>query len=199
MKLDKIDIKILALLQNDARKSYREIAKELESTAPTIINKIKNLEEFDVIRGYQANIIAENLGEVSIILLIKCNPSDLESTANNLELLENVTEVFILSNSKIFLKATLINPSEINNFLTELTAVDNILEYEYYSIINTIKEIPRAIIQENLSVTLKCYYCKKTMVDEPVKVKLDGKIHYVCCNTCAKQIKEKYTKLKNRI
>jgi DNA-binding Lrp family transcriptional regulator len=199
MKLDKIDIKILKLLQKDARKSFREIAKDLESTAPTIINKINILEETEVINGYQANINAENLGEVSIILMIKCNPSNLNSVSAKLKELVNVTEVYILSNSRIFSKSTLINPSEINDFLTNITSIENIIEYEYYSIINTIKEKPRAVIQEDLSITLKCYYCKKKMVDEPVKVKLDGKMHYVCCNSCEKLIKEKYIKLKEKI
>jgi len=199
MKLDKIDIGILTVLQKDARKSFREIAKELESSAPTIINKINILEEAEVISGYQAKINAENLGEVSLILIIKCSPTNLESVSNDLQNLDNATEVYILSNSKIFSKVTLINPSEINEFLKNLTSIENIIEYEYYSIINTVKETSRAVIQEDLSVTLKCYYCKKKMVDEPVKVKLDGKIHYVCCNSCAKLIKEKYDKLKERI
>jgi DNA-binding Lrp family transcriptional regulator len=199
MKLDKMDIKILKLLQKDARKSFREIAKDLESTAPTIINKINILEETEVINGYQANINAENLGEVSLILMIKCNPSNLDSVSAKLNELVNVTEVYILSNSRIFSKSTLINPSEINDFLTNITSIENIIEYEYYSIINTIKEKPRAVIQEDLSITLKCYYCKKKMVDEPVKVKLDGKMHYVCCNSCEKLIKEKYSKLKEKI
>lgn len=199
MKLDKTDVKILSLLQKNARKSFREIAKELDTSTPTVSSKISILENADVIKGYTANIDTESIGETSIILILKCNLANLDNIADQLRSLENVTEIFTLSNSRIFLKVTLINPNEINNFLTNLATYDNIIEYDYYSIINPVKESPRAIIRENLSINLKCYYCKKVMQDEPVKVKLDGKIHYVCCNTCAKYYKEKYKELKNRI
>lgn len=199
MKLDKTDIKILSILQNDARKSFREIAKELDISTPTISNKINTLENINVIKGYQSIIDTDSLGETTIILIIKCNPSNLKDVANRLETDENTREVYILSNSKIFIKVTMINPVEINNYLSNLTNIEEIVDYEYYSIIDTVKESPRAIIHENLSVVLNCYYCKKPMQDEPVKLKLDGKTHYLCCNTCAKQFKNKYEKLKSKI
>jgi DNA-binding Lrp family transcriptional regulator len=199
MKLDKIDVKILTLLQKDARKSFREIAKELDISTPTISSKVNTLEKAEVIKGYRADISADRLSENSIILIIKCNPSHLDDVAKSLKDLENVNEIYILSNSRIFLKVTMINPLEINEFLANLTKIEKILEYDYYSIINTLKEIPRAIIRDNLSVTLNCYYCKKAMKDEPVKLKLDGKTHYVCCNTCAKQYTIKYNELKSKI
>jgi DNA-binding Lrp family transcriptional regulator len=199
MKLDKIDVKILSALQKDARKSFRELAKELEISTPTISNKIKTLEDLNVIKGYQANISSDSLSEVTVILIIKCNLSDIDEVADKLEKLDNVTEIYILSSSRIFMKVTLLSTTEVNIFLSDLTKIENISEYEYYSIINTIKESPRAIIRENLSITLNCYYCKKPMKDEPVKINLDGKMHYVCCNTCAKHYKQKYEELKSKI
>jgi DNA-binding Lrp family transcriptional regulator len=199
MKLDKTDVKILLLLQKDARKSFREIAKELDISTPTISSKVSNLEELGVIKGYHADIDTESLSESSVILLIKCSPSDLNEAAEKLKELQGVTEVFVLSSSRIFLKITLQQPTELNNLLTSLASIEPIQDYEYYSIIDAVKEEPRAVIQEELSITLKCYYCKKQMKDEPVKLKLDGKNHYVCCNTCAKHYKEKYEKLKSQV
>ncbi len=38
---------------------------------------------------------------------------------------------------------------------------------------------------------IKCYYCGHMMKDEGVKIKLDGKYHYLCCSVCAKLYKEK--------
>jgi hypothetical protein len=34
------------------------------------------------------------------------------------------------------------------------------------------------------------------MKDEGVKIKLDGKYHYLCCSVCEKLYREKYEKLK---
>jgi DNA-binding Lrp family transcriptional regulator len=199
MKLDKIDVKLLHILQKDARKSFREIAKELDTSTPTVSNKISILEDAGVIKGYHADIDADILGEGSIILIIKTSPSDIEKTTSEMQELENVTECYVLSNSRIFLKVTLLNPADINNFLAELSKIENIQEYDYYSIIETKKESHRAVIEENLSISLQCFYCKKVIFDEPVKLKLDGKVHYLCCNTCAKHFKEKYEKLKSNV
>ena len=40
------------------------------------------------------------------------------------------------------------------------------------------------------------YYCKKPIYDNPVKLKLDGKDHYLCCQSCARLFKEKYERIK---
>jgi hypothetical protein len=43
---------------------------------------------------------------------------------------------------------------------------------------------------------IRCYYCGHMMKDEGVKIKLDGKYHYLCCSVCEKLYREKYEKLK---
>ena len=199
MELDKMDIKILSLLQEDARRSFRDIAKELDISTPTVSSKISALEEMGVIRGYRADIDADSLGELTYVLIVKCSPSDLQEVSERLATHENVMEVFHLSNSRIFLKVCMLNPLDMNNFLSDLASIKEITEYDQYSVIGTVKEHPRAIIQDNVCVILKCYYCSKGMKDPPVKLKLDGKTHYVCCNTCAKHYKIKYEELKRKV
>jgi len=50
--LDDLDIKILSILGEDARTSYREIAKKLNVAPGTIYNRIKKLSDSEIIRGY---------------------------------------------------------------------------------------------------------------------------------------------------
>lgn len=40
MRLDPVDVKILSLLQRDARLSYWEIAKKVGVTTPTVSSKV---------------------------------------------------------------------------------------------------------------------------------------------------------------
>jgi Lrp/AsnC family transcriptional regulator for asnA, asnC and gidA len=49
---DDLEIKIVRALNENSRKSFREIAKETGSSAPAVINKIKRLEELGAIKGY---------------------------------------------------------------------------------------------------------------------------------------------------
>lgn len=195
MRLDETDVEILALLQKSARSSYRAIARKLDITTPTVSSKVRTMEELGLIRGYRADIDAEVLSESSIVLIVKASPKDLREVAEELRSLGNATEIYVLGNSRIFVKATFIKADRINDLLSGLTAIREITEYEYYPIIETVKEGPRTILGEDLSITLKCYYCKKAMKDAPVKLKLGGKVHYLCCNTCSREYKKKYERL----
>ncbi len=58
------------------------------------------------------------------------------------------------------------------------------------------KDLQRAALTDEAGLMIKCYYCGHMMKDEGVKIKLDGKYHYLCCSVCAKLYKEKYEKLK---
>ncbi len=49
---DDLEIKIVRALNQNSRKSFREIAKEIGTSAPVVINKIKKLEENGGIKGY---------------------------------------------------------------------------------------------------------------------------------------------------
>ncbi len=43
--VDELDLRILSLLQQNARLSYREIARELKVAVGTVYNRIKRMEE----------------------------------------------------------------------------------------------------------------------------------------------------------
>lgn len=198
MKLDDVDFKILEILQKDARKSLREIAKEVGSSTPTVSSKLNALQELGLVKGYNAIIDVEKLGETSILLMIKCRPSDVDKIVDALRTNDNVRELFILSSSMIQVKATFLHASEINGFLSSLGSIPEIQHYDYHTILNAVKEEQRALVKGELSKVIECYYCRKPIHDTPVKLKLDGKDHYLCCETCKREYKKKYEELKSK-
>jgi len=60
--LDPIDRRILALLQQDAKRSQAEVAKEVGLTAPSVNERIRKLERAGYIRGYAALLDDRKLG-----------------------------------------------------------------------------------------------------------------------------------------
>ncbi|MBO5714030.1 MAG: Lrp/AsnC family transcriptional regulator [Clostridia bacterium] len=54
--LDKIDIQLLKLLQNNARIPVSQIAKEVFVSAPTVATRIEELTEMGIIKGYYTEI-----------------------------------------------------------------------------------------------------------------------------------------------
>ncbi len=62
VKLDKIDRRILAELQQDGRMTNVELASRLGISAPPCLRRVRALEEAGVIRGYHAVVDGEALG-----------------------------------------------------------------------------------------------------------------------------------------
>jgi DNA-binding Lrp family transcriptional regulator len=60
--LDELDIAILAELEQNARISISDLARRLDSPNSTIRDRIRGLEENDVILGYKAIINPDKLG-----------------------------------------------------------------------------------------------------------------------------------------
>ena len=56
MKLDETDLKILRILQNNARVSARAIAEEVYVSAPTVAARIETMRREGVIRGYYTDV-----------------------------------------------------------------------------------------------------------------------------------------------
>ena len=54
IKLDKKDLAILRILQENCKLSTKEIAYKLECPITTVYTKIKRLEEYGLIKGYKA-------------------------------------------------------------------------------------------------------------------------------------------------
>ncbi len=61
-ELDNYDRKILSLLQADARMSYSEIGRKIHLTSPAVAERVRRLENADVIRGFTARINLRALG-----------------------------------------------------------------------------------------------------------------------------------------
>jgi DNA-binding Lrp family transcriptional regulator len=60
--LDRIDVEILRLLQNDARLSVKEIAARVDLAPSSTHGRIKDLRDAGVLKGAHADVDAEALG-----------------------------------------------------------------------------------------------------------------------------------------
>src|SRR3977135_489771 len=62
VKLDKIDLRILRDLQADGRMTNVELARRAGISAPPCLRRVRALEEAGLIRGYDADANAEDVG-----------------------------------------------------------------------------------------------------------------------------------------
>jgi len=71
INVDEISLKILALLQKNARMSFTEIGKEIGLTSSSVAERVKKLEEQGIIEKYTINLNSEKLGfPITAVMLV---------------------------------------------------------------------------------------------------------------------------------
>lgn len=192
MNLDNTDINILKVLQENGRLSFRQIAEKVKVSVPTVSTKVGNMENVGIITGYTAIIDSEKMGCITIIMSIRTKPADMRKVSEQFVANGSVRHIFALSNGKLQLICTFPAQHMINDFITKLAEIPEIIEYDIANIVSVVKELPRAIVSSDSSVVLQCGHCKKDMHEGSYRVRKDDRDYYVCCPVCQKGFETKY-------
>ena len=70
-KLDRIDLKILEILQKDGRISYQRLAEYIHLTPRPCQERVRKLEKAGIIKGYSAILQSANEVQTGIILQLQ--------------------------------------------------------------------------------------------------------------------------------
>jgi len=90
--IDETDLKILTILQQNARTSNAEIARQVEMAPSAVLERIRRLESRGVIQGYETRINPEALG-LGLVAFIFVASSDMSEEMKTAEQLANIPEV----------------------------------------------------------------------------------------------------------
>lgn len=90
--IDEIDRQILNILQQNARTSNAEIARQIEMAPSAVLERIRRLEAKGVIQGYEARINPEALG-LGVLAFVFVRSRDFDGEAKTVELLSQIPEV----------------------------------------------------------------------------------------------------------
>jgi len=194
--LDDVDRKILRELQSDGRASFRDVSSRIGVSTPTVSARVQAMTDMGLIKGYTTLLDADMMGQISVALTLETKPSDLDTVIGRLSEEEMVRQMFVLSNSRLLCILSFYNQVKYKSFVESLSQIPEINRVESSLVLRSPKELQRAALTDEAGLLIRCYYCGHLIHDEGVKLKLDGKYHYMCCNVCAKLYKEKYEKLK---
>lgn len=191
MELDDLDVKILTLLQKDARASYKKIAEELGVSTPTVRNRINSLTNLGVIKRFTAIISDELIGGVASIILVDADPSRLKEISREISAFPEAREVYRTAGDfELVAKLFLDDMDALEEFLTKkLGRVEGIKKIKNYLVIKGAKEEDKVLIKTKKRIILKCEFCVCEIPHEPHTITMDGKEHYFCCTHCAKAYK----------
>ncbi len=99
--VDDMNQRILKLLRMDGKMTYREIASKLRRSPSTVRDRIRRMEDHDVILGYAAIVNSEQMGmQADAIILANTSDGVTAKDLRKLQGIEGVVEVLLISGRK---------------------------------------------------------------------------------------------------
>jgi len=145
---DRIDRRIMALLQENGRMTNVELAERVGLTAPPCLRRVRALEEAGAIRGYHANLDPASLGyPITVFAMVSLRSqaeSDLAAFEAHVATIPEVRECHMLNGEIDFiLKIVAPDLKAFQEILTtQLTAAPNVASVKTSLTIRSAKVSP---------------------------------------------------------
>jgi Lrp/AsnC family transcriptional regulator for asnA, asnC and gidA len=143
MKIDKMNKKILNILQRNGRMTYKEVAKKIDRAQSTVRDRIGIMEEDGVIKGYTVVINKKKAG-LDCYAMIRCklDPAKLEPITRKLLRVENVLQVYHTSGEhNLTFQIATCDYEEMKRVLSEQVAPLGITDMETLIVMESIREM----------------------------------------------------------
>jgi len=143
--LDDLDIRILSILNEDARMSYREIAKKLGIASGTVYNRIKKMTDNGIIKGYIPLLDYRKLGyDLTVLILIQVEGEHLTNVEEMLATPSEVLAVYdITGEFDVAVVARFKNTKSMNVFIKSILKIPYIRRTVTNVVLNIVKEDQR--------------------------------------------------------
>ena len=120
--MDKIDLKLIELLQKNARYSLKYLAKEVFLSTPAVSSRILKLEESGIITGYSVNVDALKLGyNIKAFINLEMTPKQKTEFYPFIEACPNVLECNCVTGKySMLIKVAYATTLELDTFIGDL-------------------------------------------------------------------------------
>lgn len=125
--MDKIDLKLIKLLQENARHSVKHLAEEVFLSPPAVSARIEKLEKLGVITGYTANVNKLKLGyNITAFINLELDPKDKAEFYPFIRECKNVIECNCVTGKySMLLKVAYNTTMELDLFIGQLQKFGN--------------------------------------------------------------------------
>ena len=145
MPIDKINKKILDILQDDSSITNTELSEKLKLPATTVFDRVKKLEQKGIISKRVALVNPNKIGKGTIaivaISLTAHNAKNVKKFWKEIENLNEVLECYHIAGAEDFMLKVVVNDMQsYEDFLLhKLTAIENIGKIHTSFVLSTVK------------------------------------------------------------
>lgn len=140
--LDRLDLKVLDKMLNNARQSLRSIAKELGVPTSTVHERVRKLVRLGVIRRFTAELNPRALGlDLTALVLISVEGAHITEVEKTLSSYDNVVAVYdITGDFDVALIAKFRSIDELNAFIKGVLKMSHVKRTVTSVVFNVVKE-----------------------------------------------------------
>lgn len=147
-QLDGLDRTILSLLRRDGRRSFADIARDLELSVATVKRRIDRLEEIGVVQGYAAVIDTAKLGLgfeaiVEVYCAERTTPRDVLATISGLE--EVLSAVTVSGEPDAVLRVQVVDVPHLERVIEDLRRRPSIVRTRTMLVLSVLVDRPVTI------------------------------------------------------
>jgi len=137
---DAIDLQILATLQEHGRIALTKLAEQVGLTAPSVIERVKKLEDIGIITGYHAAVDARKLGQdvTSFIGVSIGDPRTIGVFEETVEQLDDILECHhVTGEHTVLLKVKTHNTATLENLIRRIRMIEGVTRTETMVVLST--------------------------------------------------------------
>ena len=140
--IDNLDQKIINILLDNSRLSYRQIAKKLKTSVATIMNHVKKLESDEIIKRYTTDVDYYKIGyDIKVMILTSISKGKLFEVEKKIAKHPAVFSVYdVTGEYDAVILARFKNRKSLDVFLKHIQKYDFVEKTHTSFILNTIKE-----------------------------------------------------------
>jgi Lrp/AsnC family transcriptional regulator, leucine-responsive regulatory protein len=138
-QIDELDRRILAELQTDCKAPLAQVGKSVGLSAPSVMERIRKLEQAGVIKGYHAVIESRLVGlDVTAFIGVSTSSTGIKTFESQLEHFEQVLECHHVTGSyTMLLKIKTENTQALEGLISRLRMVDGVVRTETLVVLST--------------------------------------------------------------
>lgn len=192
---DEIDLEILRLLVEDARRPFKEIADRVNLSPPAVSDRVDRLQELGIIRTFTADIDRTKLNNrVPVLLQLITRPDMVETVYDNVAALEDTEHIFQLYDGTII--ATVTAPDrDVHAWFRDAVDLSAIESYE----LSPIATADWRVGINPADFSLQCVVCDNEVKRDGDTVRIDGEIKSFCCPSCKALYEERLEALQEAV
>jgi len=145
--MDKLDSNIIKSLNNNGRKSLRNISKELKVSLSTISNRIKRLEHEGIIERYIPVINPEKAGlDLTAVINLKIEHGKLIETQKRISKDSRISAIYdITGDWDSLIIAHFKDRKDLNNFIKKVLSMEYVERTNTQVALNIVKDEKRLL------------------------------------------------------